>query len=274
MSTSDPRFTLDGLSLGEAELAAHRRALYHSTGPGYILIRDFLSPASVAHIRALWGGVDASRTHKAFVDKTWIYRNCPNYVNDDGKGNRVFYNFFWNVPLDEVTFTACLYIQVLRNRIAGRAPFTEVFATGVKAATYRVVHSRNASTWIAPHRDYLDKKNKHDKMRYDLTRLQATLFLAEKGVDYTGTGFKFERNDGSHIVFGDDVPVRAGDLAIWRYNNQHSVENVKSEPGQFGFLRILHPFETLNEAAPAAKAAPRRSLVRRVVSGARRRLGV
>ncbi|MCA3265840.1 MAG: hypothetical protein ING19_07190 [Azospirillum sp.] len=274
MNTSNSRFTLDGLSIGEAELAAHRHALYHSTGPGYILIRDFLNSDAVAHLRALWSTVDASHAHQAFVDKTWIYRNCPNYVNDDGQGNRSFYNFFWNAPLDEVTFTACLHIQMLRNRIAGRAPFTEVFATGAKAASYRVVHSRNATTWIAPHRDYFDEKNKFDKMRYDLTRLQATLFLAEKGVDYSGTGFKFECNDGTHIVFGDEFRVRAGDLAIWRYNNLHSVENVESEPGQFGFLRIIHPFETLNDAAPAAKPASGRSFVLRVVSGARRRLGV
>jgi hypothetical protein len=274
MNTSDSRFSLDGLSLGEAELAVYRRALYHSTGPGYIVIRNFLSADAVAHIRALWSGVDPARTHHNFVDKSWIYRYCPNYASVDDHGNRTFYNFFWNTPLDEVTFTASLYIQILRNRIAGRAPFTEVFGTGIKAATYRVVHSRNASTWIAPHRDYFDEKNKQDKVCYDLTRLQATLFLAEKRVDYSGTGFKFERNDGSHVVFGDEEPVRGGDLAIWRYNNLHSVENVRSEPWQIGFLRIIFPFEAVNEVAPVNKVRTSRSLVRRIVFGVRRRLGV
>jgi hypothetical protein len=239
MNTFDQRFSLGGLSIGEGELVGLRRELYHSSGPGYVVLRGFLGNETVAHMRTLWSGVDAAAAYRPFVDKTWIYPYCPNYVNADAEGNRTFYNFFWNAPLDEVTFTVCLYIHMLRNRIAGRAPFTEVFAFGAKAGTYRVVQTRSAKTWIAPHRDYLDTNCKYDKLRYDLTRLQATLFLSEKGTDYTGTGFKLERNDGRHVVFGDDVPVCAG---------------------------------ALNEGSPAAK--PLHSPVRRVVLGARRRLGV
>ena len=42
------------------------------------------------------------------------------------------------------------------------------------------------------------------------------------------------------------MEIKAGDLVLWRYNNQHAVMNISSKAGQLGFLRVLHPPELLD----------------------------
>ena len=35
--------------------------------------------------------------------------------------------------------------------------------------------------------------------------------------------------------------AKAGDLIIWRYTNEHSVENISCSNDQSGFMRIIYP---------------------------------
>jgi hypothetical protein len=132
-----------------------------------------------------------------------------------------------------------------------------------------VVLTRNAATWIAPHRDYADFERRFEKNRFDRSRLQATLFLSEKGVDYSGIGFVFEQNDGQKVVFGTDVPIVPGDLVIWRYNNLHEVAEVTTASDQFGFMRILYPPEDLVQPHPAASHSWMRAVWRKWVTPVR-----
>jgi hypothetical protein len=238
-------FTAAKMSLVEDDLAPFRHALYHSRGDGYCVFPRFLAPEAVTHIQRLWSTVDPVATHTLFPGKKFIHAGSPDYYTVDAFRNRTFFNFLWNAPLDEVAYTAAVWVQVLRNRLSGRPPFAELLPIGSNALDYRVVITRNATSWVAPHRDFLDHSQPLNKARHDLSRLQATLFLSEKGVDYAGTGFKLERNDGRIVVFGSDVSVAPGDLVIWRYNNLHSVEDVHSEPAQLGFIRMIFPTETI-----------------------------
>lgn len=245
LAPTEHAFSFESMSIDESALPDIRHALYHSSGPGYFIFPGFVNSVAVNHMRQLWATADTSSTHALFKGKHQIFVQCPNYSVQDASGNKVFYNFFWNPPLDELTCTVSFYVQVLRNRVSGRIPFAEIFPYTGKSAGYRVIISRDAKTWIAPHRDYLDHQRRFEKNRYDLSRLQATLVLADKGPDYHGEGFRFELNNGRTISFGTDVPISAGDLILWRYNNLHSVENISTEPGQFGFMRIIYPFENV-----------------------------
>jgi hypothetical protein len=263
MNTSDParRFTFASLSIPEDELHPARMELYHSSGPGYAIFPGFLSPDQVAHMRRLWSTVDPTTTHALFPGKKFIYAGCPNYYLLEADGSRTFYNCLWNAPTDEVTHAACLQAHTLRNRLSGRLHCAETMPFAGKSLVYRVILSKNYKLWVAPHRDYMDHQRRFEKNRYDFSRLQATLFLSTKGVDYGGVGFKFRRNDGQEIVFGDDVDVAPGDLVIWRYNNEHSVTDIRTSEGQFGFMRILHPPENI-EPPPVPPSRRERALAR------------
>lgn len=251
MSISDdaphnaPPFTADSLSVPEEALHAARMELYHSSGPGYVVFRDFLRPDQVAHIRQLWSSLDPAMTHVLFPGKQLIYNGCPNYYLVETDGSRTFYNCLWNLPTDEVTHVASLQAHMLRNRLSGRLFCADTTPFIGNALVYRVILSKDYHLWAAPHRDYMNYEQRFEKNRYDFSRLQATLNLSQKGVDYDGVGFKFRRNDGREIVFGDDVEVAPGDLIVWRFTNEHSVTDIATGEGRFGFMRILHPAEQL-----------------------------
>lgn len=238
-------FSAAGLCIPDDQLHKIRMKIYHSTGDGYFIFRSFLTPGAVTHIRELWTSVEPQLTHQEFIGKHQFQVGCPNFFSVQPDGSKIFFNFFWNTPLDEVTQEVSVCVHMLRNRISGRNAFAEMFPGGPKAVSYRVTISRNPKTWIAPHRDYADFKRRLEKGQFDPSRLQATLFLSEKGVDYSGIGFRLERNDGSIVAFGTDLSVAAGDLVIWKYSNLHSVEEVQSSSEQLGFMRILYPPEDI-----------------------------
>jgi len=219
--------------------------IYHSTGDGYFIFRNFLTPEAVTHIREMWTSVDPKFAHQGFRSKEQFRVGCQNFSYEYPDGSRVFYNFLWNPPLDEVTQEASISVHMLRNRISGRNAFAEMLPGGAKAVSYRLIISRNPTFEITAHRDYAEYERRMEKNQFDPSRLQATLFLSEKGVDYNGIGFRLECNDGSFVVFGTDVSVAPGDLVIWKYNNLHSVAQVQSNSDQLGFMRIIYPPEDI-----------------------------
>jgi len=244
------RFSFEYLAIPDEDLARLRKELYHSSGAGYVIFPRFLDQDTVRHIQSIWPNIDPARTHKVFWSKLDMSAACSDFYTADIHGNRNFYNFVFNTPVDEVTWTASIFVHMLRNRLSGRPPFAETFPVSGRALSYRVVITRVSKSWVKPHRDYMQEPGSLDRNKYDLSRLQATLFLSEKGHDYTGTGLRFERNDGRSVVFGTDVPVKAGDLVIWRYNNLHSIEEVDAADGQLGFMRIIYPPEIMHPPRP------------------------
>jgi hypothetical protein len=149
---------------------------------------------------------------------------------------------------------------MLRNRLSSRNAFQDL--AGRQALSYRVTLNRNFEEWIAPHRDFMDWDRRWEKGQFDPSRLQATLFLSDSGADYSGNGFFFQTNDGRDITLGKQVPIRSGDLLIWRYGNLHSVENVKCNDDQFGFMRIIFPVYDLVDKPPRPPSIRTRALTR------------
>lgn len=248
----DSLLSFDRLHLREDDLHAVRMRLYHSSGDGFYIFRGFISPEMVAHMRAIWTTVDPASSFKPYINNDGFYVGCPNYFVRYEDGSEIFYNFLFSPPLDEVTLETSLMVNLLRNRLSGRNAFEGIY--GKQALNYRVTRNLNRTTWAAPHTDWMDYERRWEKGQYDPSRLQATLFLSNKGVDYGGTGFRFTTTGGRSLVFGDDVPVTAGDLVIWRYGNLHSIEDVATEPGQIGFLRMIFPIYDLPATRPADPA--------------------
>jgi hypothetical protein len=249
MHVGSARFSAEVLRLAEQELAAIRMKIYHSTGDGYYICRNFVSPEVVEHMRGIWTTIDPSLTHGLFRGNEFIHSGCPDTYARYPDGSTIFYNFLFAEPLDEVTREVAVCVHMLRNRLSGRNAFSDLNGPNF-AVSYRVTVNKNYEDWIAPHRDFLDYERRWEKGQYDPSRLQATLFLSKKGVDYEGEAFSMERNDGRSAVFGTDIRVEPGDLAIWKYTNLHCVSRVTTPPGRIGLLRIIFPIHKLNPVQP------------------------
>lgn len=250
----DALFGFDRLHLRDEDMHAVRMRLYHSSGEGYHVFRNFISPDIVAHMRAIWTTADGKTGFDLFPGNDKTYVGCPNYYVRYDDGSEIFYNFLFAAPFDEVTCEVAIAVNQLRNRLSGRGAYEGVY--GRQSLQYRVTRNINRTTWAAPHTDWLDYDKRWEKGQYDPSRLQATLYLSDKGADYSGTGFRFSDNNGRSLVFGDDVLVAPGDLVIWRYGNLHSIEDVRTEPGRIGFLRIIYPIYTLPLTKPEASSEP------------------
>ncbi len=222
--------------LSDEDLRLVRMNLYHSESDGCHIFKNFLSPSYVTHIQAFWMSIlPRGSSHSQLNSKDDFYQNCPNYFNQNTFG-LTYYNFFWNLPVDEVTHDICLRVHMLRNYIEARPVSSELFPYSSRSCSYRIVQTISGEIVVPPHQDYLGSD-------FDPRRLQATLFLSEHGKDYFGDGLHFMTNSGQEIVFGKNFPVQSGDLVLWRYNNLHGVRNVRTKSGQKGFLRIILPLE-------------------------------
>ena len=228
------------LTITDAQLSECRRGIFHSRGPGYFVIKNFIPRNYVEHLTAIWLDIDRDGTsHRPFPGKWALFPGCPEYVKRDDHGNSAFMNFFWNKPSDELTFSIAQSIQSLRARIEGRPQFWEMFPHGTHCVSYRVVITRAGETVVPMHNDWTGEN-------WDPARTQATLYLTGKGQDYEGEGMVFLTNQGQRICFDSDAGVGPGDLVIWRYQNSHGVYNVQTAGHQRGFIRVLFPAETIN----------------------------
>ena len=223
--------------------------LYDPNGPGYFVFPKFLSEQNANHITNLYTqSISIKDWFKCLPSQRHLYKNCPNYYFPRNTINNYSYmHFFWNEPPDDILYSASYQIQILRNIIESRTPFNEFFPLHGKGMTgrsssYRFCNTRNGSP-VPMHQDYVGKN-------LDPKRLQATLFLSQKELDYKGQGMIFTKNNGEEIVLADESPLGPGDLVFWRYNNAHGVRDVQSNGQQKGFIRIIYPPELIHEKPP------------------------
>lgn len=245
------RFDFRSLAIPEEELKPIRRNVYHSSGLGYHVFHNFLDPQIAAHMRRFWSELGVAHVHQQLQNSDFklLANGCPDYYYGEQSGDfRGFINFFWNHPADEVSYAVAMQVQWLRNRVMGRPPQADIFPLNGRAVSYRTAISLRGQVVTRPHRDF----DGDDWIR-DPSRLQATLFLSTPGVDYSGDGFILETNQGGQVRFGHEVPIACGDLVLWRYCNQHSVQNIESVGAQCGFIRMLFPIEDVANRVTAAE---------------------
>ena len=228
------------LFLLDEQLHAIRHDLYHSKSPGFYIFRNYLPEAYSEHVATFWEYLDTEDWHKPFPGKNKIHLGCSNFYSIDKQLNRSFFNFLWNSPPDEFTHILAYQFQLLRNRIESREPYREIYPLTGRAISYRVSISKHGNNIVPEHSDWMGDE-------FDPRRTQITLFLSDFNKDYSGNGFYMETNQGKKVYFGKDLNVSKGDLVIWRYNNKHGVDTIRSTSSQRGFMRIILPPEEIHK---------------------------
>jgi hypothetical protein len=223
--------------------------LYNTSGPGYFVFPQFLSEENVNRIINFYTQeITINKWFKCLLSQRHIYKNCPNYYfAQNTADNYCFTHFFWNEPPNEILYAASYKVQTIRNIIESRTPFNEFFplksmGMSQRSGSFRFCNTRNGSP-VPMHQDYIGKK-------LDSKRIQATLFLTQKDVDYSGQGMIFTKNNGTEIILAEEIKLIPGDLVFWRYNNFHGVRNVQSDSQQKGFIRIIYPPELIYDKPP------------------------
>ena len=234
-------------------LDAIRMAVYHSDGPGYWVARAAVSDSFIAHMRAIWGG-EATQKHWAPLTKNAEVRyGSPNMARVEQNRNggfRTYHNWFWNTPFDELTQSVAFESQLMRNYLEGREPFHAYVPAGDshQAVQYFIRQDLAGDMLVPFHADIIDTPppaNAAAIHSHDPSRLQITLLLSKRGVDYQGDGLVYTRNDGSEIVLDDEVGLNAGDIVFWRHANRHSIRNIRAINGGLGYLRMIMPVHDL-----------------------------
>ena len=242
----------ESLLLSEELLNTIRMDLYHSEKTGYFVIRNFLEERLSSHIINFWSKeipkckeshVQISKMNK----KKNLYFGCPNYDYKNEYGH-TYLNYFWNNPVDEVTYGIAWKIHELRNSISSKLFYNSFFPIrGNQSTSFRVIRTMRGKEIVAPHVDWRGKEF------FDPSMLQATLILSEYEKDYSGDGMFFTQNDGKKICLNKDLNLKTGDLVLWNYGCLHSVENINTTPEQLGFLRIIFPPALLNSPSTEKK---------------------
>ena len=227
-----------------------RKELYHSEKPGYYVVKGFLNETFVNHIKHFWCvELIPERTHTMIdqLDKpNLFFKGCDNYYYPNPYG-KTYFNYFWNAPFDEVTYAVAWKIVEFRNLVQSKNFFKFMFPYEGRSVGFRVVQTMGGETIVPYHRDWLERN-------FDPSMLQATLILSEEGKDYKGKGMVMKDNQGKEeISFCQDLGLEAGDLVLWRYNNEHAVIDVSSNSDQIGFLRMIFPPEKLHPVPDKVK---------------------
>ena len=266
----ETQFSLESTYLDEDLIHRVRKELYHSSGPGYVVFKQFISSEYSRHIFDYWTKyVVPEKSHQQFISRELLRPGNPNFYNQSPNGSRSFYNPFWNSPPDEVTHEVCLKITQLRNQIESRPSFSEIFPVpGGRCVIPRIVITKTGENVLVPHSDYgLDEPNPEN---IDLRRTQVTLFLSKYGKDYSGSGFIFHTNQGEKIQLEKELDLDPGDLVIWKYSNVHAIDSIDVEDDQAGFVRILFPPEKISPSRKQFFGMKTRRLLSRVFNKLRR----
>jgi hypothetical protein len=235
----DNQFKFNHLQFSEEKLAEIRNCIYDKKdNGGYYIFKNFLSVEQTSSVVNFWNTtLIPGEKHDVFPGKNFITENSPNYyAKREFPSNLIYYNYLWNKPADDFTHSFSLEIAYLRNIIEGKSVFSDLYPKPNKrCVSYRVVITKNGDNIVEPHRDWVTPP------LVDSKRLQATLYLSNYNKDYSGKGFILEDNSGKHNVVGKDILIEKGDLIIWKYNNEHCVQDVKSTSNQIGFARMIFP---------------------------------
>ena len=165
-------------------------------------------------------------------------------------------------------------VTQLRNQIEQQSIFRALLPCSELMTFYKVIVSRESEdNEVKWHRDLFPESSLGTTVE---TRIQATLFLSEHGVDYDGDGMIFVDNQGNELKVGEALKIKSGDLLLWRQYNRHCVGSVVPVTGGVGFVRIVYPMLKVKTVGPSAvrpATAPSQAVEITVAPTIRQRLG-
>ncbi len=234
---------LASLPESDGTIAEHRRTLYSSDGPGWLVVRAALAPAVLAQLQRTWTA-PPSAPFAPPVSNADAGPGAPMF-RSDGPFHQTSHVWGpWNPPIDPVLRSIEWGIQLLRNRLQGRPPWFGLSHPSQAWMQTRVVRTVDGEGFVRDHADYAEAPPAEPlgQHRADPTMLQATLLLSTHGHDWTGEGF-WLRLSGTDQRLPIAAPphAEAGDLLLWRHAMTHGVGEVRTPAHGLGFLRVILP---------------------------------
>jgi hypothetical protein len=226
-------------TLSNINITEIRQQLFLQDSP-FVRIPNVIPKEYVSLLQQRWKNMNSSG-FAPFISNVDLTNTDPNYHLHVDHTFDGFYLFPWNKPADQYTHQICLSIHQMRNQIEGGAPFKGLFSYEERFVQFRVLRSMNGESHVPLHSDFIGNPPRRalSEHVFDPNRIQATLLLSEKEIDYTGEGFTFMPENCSPI--DPCAHAKAGDLLLWRYNEPHMVKSIYSSKTQLGFLRIIFP---------------------------------
>jgi hypothetical protein len=219
-----------------------RNAVYYS--PGFYVFKNFLTSENTTLIKKNWTG-ELAYEFDSFIKNIDVKINTPKYCYHKPTPQDFAYcTHIWNQPIDERLHEQSYKIQMMRNQVEGKPLYFALHQSTGKALQYRVCRTVSNLNVVKRHTDFFEeyRADPTGEHKFDPSRIQATLFLSDYGIDYKEGGFKlWDENKKSYILFGKDIPVSAGDLVFWRYSLPHEVSGVEMITPDFSFLRVIYP---------------------------------
>ena len=230
--------------LTKNEIIRLRKKLYYERSGGFTIFKNFISQSSVKFLRSFWLDQSIDYLFSDFIKNQDVFRGCPNYlIKRPKESDRSYCCFLWNTAPDTFTQELAYKIQILRNQIEGFPIYFGLVKNTSTALQYRVSNHTTNEIVVFPHADFveMDRKDPGADHKLDASRLQSTLILSTSDKHYGGDGLILSDNSNEKISVGKKKIAKAGDLIIWRYTNEHSVENISCSNDQSGFMRIIYP---------------------------------
>lgn len=242
----------------DPDLASLRRALYHSDGPGYITIPNYVKEPYISHLRRYWVENPPAQT---MVDtmpvalKALGQRPFAAY----SEGGICYHNYLWNQPFDELSHAICFGVTLLRNQLEQQPIYRDLIPNGKRLASYRVLLSKvqkPGEVAVTAHEDLEAESQKQSEPKSQ-HYLKAILLLGEHGVDYSGNGLFIVKNTGEKVYPAVEQQLKPGTLLIWRYTNYHGVDAIQTLPNGIGFARMTFPHEYISMPSVSIRKSPR-----------------
>lgn len=234
-----------------------RHDIYHSSGPGYFVLKNFITENTVNKLRSFWLNTAIDQSFYDFIPNRSVKVGSPNYFyKKPSKLDRTYCCFLWNEPLCQQTHELALEIQQIRNIVEGLPNYHGLFGIEGHNLQYRVCNHVSPEQIVYPHGDFIEQERKDagGSHEFDPSRIQATLFLSEHETDYDGGGFVLDNNQGEETNLAA-LGIMRGDLVLWRYGNIHQVKNIQISGQQTGFMRIIYPTYELDSTKTSNTSA-------------------
>lgn len=225
------------------DIQAIREELY--LGKGYVVLRKIVPSVTIKHLSSFWNTTTKHRLKQNFSKHKDIALQCSDQSVEQQQ-QFVHYNFFWNSPKDESTYSLAWQLQAFRNQLEGQ-PLDWGYLPHYKTAgeqkdlryvsSYRVVCTQ-AGKPVPVHSDW----------DLDHAKIQCSLQLSSFGEDYQEGGMLIhdEFREGTAINISEKENLQAGDLLLFRYAHPHGVASIVPGPSGRGFERMLLPIELVD----------------------------
>lgn len=228
------------LNFEKININAIKENLFAPNSKGYYWLENFLEASEVINLLNFYN--KNLIESKKFIDKNFIYRGCPPY-STFSKNKNTLVVFPWNENVDKTVCNIFNAIANLKNKCEDDKYNSLNFAMSM-----RFVDSFNLAEDVPLHQDYIQNLE-------DESRIQASLFLSEPGLDFDSSGGFYFKNSSEEIYPHNELRKVSGSLLLFKYRLPHGVKNIVKLNRTNGFCRVIFPEVQIRTRPTALKFA-------------------